>query len=122
MPPTHHLFDGRQPTVVFTYRERATKDNLGFVRLSEAEDLFPQIFHNLYQRNVQSVLVEGGPTVLNSLLKDGLWDEIRILRSPRQLGGGVAAPSPGLCGLRQHTHLGDDELFVYVNDREQPNR
>jgi diaminohydroxyphosphoribosylaminopyrimidine deaminase/5-amino-6-(5-phosphoribosylamino)uracil reductase len=122
LPPTHHLFDGRQPTVVFTYRERATKDNLGFVRLSEAEDLFPQIFHNLYQRNVQSVLVEGGPTVLNSLLKDGLWDEIRILRSPRRLGGGVAAPSPGLCGLRQHTRLGDDELFVYVNDREQPNR
>ncbi|AII51840.1 bifunctional diaminohydroxyphosphoribosylaminopyrimidine deaminase/5-amino-6-(5-phosphoribosylamino)uracil reductase RibD [Hymenobacter sp. APR13] len=115
LPPTHHLFDGRQPTVVFTYRERATKDNLGFVRLSEAEDLFPQIFHNLYQRNVQSVLVEGGPTVLNSLLKDGLWDEIRILRSPRRLGGGVAAPSPGLCGLRQHTRLGDDELFVYVN-------
>lgn len=121
LPPTHHLFDGRQPTVVYTYRERATTDKLGFVRLSEAEDLFPQIFSNLHQRNVQSVLVEGGPTVLNSLLKDGLWDEIRILRSPRKLGGGVAAPSPGLCGMRQHTRLGDDELFVYVNEREQPN-
>ncbi|MBD2713604.1 bifunctional diaminohydroxyphosphoribosylaminopyrimidine deaminase/5-amino-6-(5-phosphoribosylamino)uracil reductase RibD [Microvirga sp. STR05] len=115
LPPTHHLFNGQQPTVVYTYRERATKNNLGFVMLSEAEDLFPQIFNNLHQRNVQSVLVEGGPTVLNSLLKDGLWDEIRVLRSPKRLGGGVSAPKPGLSGLREHCQLGEDELFVYVN-------
>jgi diaminohydroxyphosphoribosylaminopyrimidine deaminase/5-amino-6-(5-phosphoribosylamino)uracil reductase len=68
---------------------------------------------------VQSVLVEGGPTVLNSLLKDGLWDEIRVLRSPRRLGGGVPAPRPGLSGLREHCSLGDDELFVYVNGGEE---
>ncbi|QNH62151.1 bifunctional diaminohydroxyphosphoribosylaminopyrimidine deaminase/5-amino-6-(5-phosphoribosylamino)uracil reductase RibD [Hymenobacter sediminicola] len=115
LPPTHHLFNGQQPTVVYTYRERATKNNVGFVMLSEAEDLFPQIFNNLYQRNVQSVLVEGGPTVLNSLLKDGLWDEIRVLRSPKRLGGGVSAPKPGLSGLREHCQLSEDELFVYVN-------
>jgi len=119
LPPTHHIFNGTQPTVVYTYRERAMKDNVGYVMLSEAEDLFPQIFSNLYLRNVQSVLVEGGPTVLNSLLKDGLWDEIRVLRSPRRLGGGVAAPRPGLSGLREHSRLGDDELFVYVNDSDK---
>ena len=115
LPPTHHLLDGQQPTVVYTYREKATRDNVDYVMLSEAEDLFPQILTNLHQRHVQSVLVEGGPTVLNSLLKDGLWDEIRVLRSPRQLGGGVLAPKPGLSGLHEHRRLGADELFVYVN-------
>ncbi|UOG74720.1 bifunctional diaminohydroxyphosphoribosylaminopyrimidine deaminase/5-amino-6-(5-phosphoribosylamino)uracil reductase RibD [Hymenobacter tibetensis] len=115
LPPTHHLFDGKQPTVVYTYREKANKPNLDYVMLSEAEDLFPQILGSLHQRNVQSVLVEGGPTVLNSLLKDGLWDEIRVLRNPRPLNGGVLSPKPGLSGLREHLRLGDDELFVYVN-------
>ncbi|HEX8426179.1 bifunctional diaminohydroxyphosphoribosylaminopyrimidine deaminase/5-amino-6-(5-phosphoribosylamino)uracil reductase RibD [Hymenobacter sp.] len=115
LPPTHHLFDGKQPTVVYTYREKSNKEHLDYVMLSEAEDLFPQILSSLHQRNVQSVLVEGGPTVLNSLMKDGLWDEIRVLRNPRRLAGGVLAPKPGLSGLREHRKLGDDELFVYVN-------
>ncbi|GAB3239286.1 bifunctional diaminohydroxyphosphoribosylaminopyrimidine deaminase/5-amino-6-(5-phosphoribosylamino)uracil reductase RibD [Hymenobacter seoulensis] len=113
LPPTHHLLDGSQPTMVYTYRERQAKDHLDFVPLSEAEDLFPQILASLYQRNVQSVLVEGGPTVLNSLLKDGLWDEARIIRSPKLLGGGVASPHMTLTGLHEHFLLGDDEVFVY---------
>ncbi|TYZ08859.1 bifunctional diaminohydroxyphosphoribosylaminopyrimidine deaminase/5-amino-6-(5-phosphoribosylamino)uracil reductase RibD [Hymenobacter lutimineralis] len=113
LPPTHNLFDGSQPTVVYTYRHRATTDNVGYVTLSEAEDLFPQILANLHQRQVQSVLVEGGPTVLNSLLKDGLWDEIRIIRSPKHLGGGVAAPHLGLTGLQEQFALGDDQVFIY---------
>ncbi|RSK31193.1 bifunctional diaminohydroxyphosphoribosylaminopyrimidine deaminase/5-amino-6-(5-phosphoribosylamino)uracil reductase RibD [Hymenobacter metallilatus] len=113
LPPTHHLFDGSQPTVVFTYRERAAKDNLSYVMLSEAEDLFPQILHNLFQRHIQSVLVEGGPTVLHSLLKDGLWDEARVIRSRQRLGGGVPAPQMGLTGLQEHRLLGQDEVFCY---------
>lgn len=117
LPPTHHLFDQQQPTVVYTYRHQATKDNLGYVTLSEAKDLLPQIMANLHQRNVQSVLVEGGPTVLNSLLKDGLWDEARIIRNPRKLGGGVAAPKLGLSGLHQQFRLGDDEVFIFKNEK-----
>jgi len=114
LPPTHHLFDGEQPTLVYTYRHRPTQGNLGYVTLSEAKDLFPQIMHNLYQRNVQSVLVEGGPTVLNSLFKDGLWDEARVLRSPKRLGKGIAAPHLGLAGLHEQFRLAEDEAFVYL--------
>ncbi|MCA8832455.1 bifunctional diaminohydroxyphosphoribosylaminopyrimidine deaminase/5-amino-6-(5-phosphoribosylamino)uracil reductase RibD [Hymenobacter pini] len=113
LPPKHHLFDGSQPTIVYTYRERANQEDIDYVTLSEAEDLFPQILRNLQHRNIQSVLVEGGPTVLNSLLKDGLWDEARVIRSARTLGGGVPAPKLGLTGLCSQLRLGDDELFVY---------
>ncbi|SNC77186.1 diaminohydroxyphosphoribosylaminopyrimidine deaminase [Hymenobacter gelipurpurascens] len=113
LPPTHHLLDGSQPTVVYTYRERTNMPNLDFMTLSEADDLFPQILHNLYERNVQSVLVEGGPTVFNSLLKDGLWDEARVIRSPKQLKGGVTAPHQGLTGLHEQFRVGEDEVFVY---------
>ena len=115
LPPTHHLLDGQQSTLVYTYRHRPTRGNLGYVTLSEAADLFPQIMQNLHQRNVQSVLVEGGPTVLNSLLQDGLWDEIRVLRSPTRLGAGVAAPRLGLVGLHEQFRLGADEVFVYLH-------
>ena len=113
LPPTHHLFDSSQATVVYTYRERTAKEGVDYVMLSEAEDLFPQILQNLARRTVQSVLVEGGPTVLNSLLKDGLWDEARVIRAPKRLGGGVPAPHLGLAGLHERFALGEDEVFIY---------
>jgi hypothetical protein len=49
------------------------------------------------------------------LLKAGLWDEIRVLRSRKvRIGaGGVVAPPLSLTGLREHRVIGDDELFVF---------
>ncbi|MFD2784273.1 bifunctional diaminohydroxyphosphoribosylaminopyrimidine deaminase/5-amino-6-(5-phosphoribosylamino)uracil reductase RibD [Hymenobacter rubripertinctus] len=113
LPPTHYLFDGSQPTLVFTYRERAGKHNVEYVTLPEADDLFPRILRHLHEQKVQSVLVEGGPTVLNSLLRDGLWDEARVIRAPKVLGGGVPAPTLGLTGLQEQFRLGEDEVFIY---------
>ena len=117
LPPTHHLLDGSQPTLIYTYRQPYHTANLDHVTLSEADDLIPQVLADLYQRQVQSVLVEGGPTVLNALLKVGLWDEIRVFRAPSKLGEGIAAPRLGLSGLRSVTNVGPDELFWYVNEQ-----
>ena len=115
LPPTHHVLDGNQPTLFYTYRQRADTENRTYATLSEADDLMPQILADLWQRQVQSVLVEGGPTVLNALLHAGLWDEIRVFRSAKKLGDGVAAPRLGLSGLQSAENVGEDELFRYVN-------
>jgi len=111
------VLDGSQPTLFYTYRQRTDAENRAYATLSEADDLMPQILADLWQRQVQSVLVEGGPTVLNALLHAGLWDEIRVFRSPRKLGAGVAAPRLGLSGLRSVENVGEDELFRYVNEQ-----
>ena len=116
LPPTHNLLDGSQPTLIYTYRERAARENLTHVTLSEANDLLPQVIDDLYERQMPSVFVEGGPTVLNALINAGLWDEIRVFRAPMQLGQGIAAPRLGLSGLRSQTAVGVDELFWYVNE------
>ncbi len=113
LPPTHHLFDG-QPTLVYTYRSRPAQGRLEFVQLSETDDLSPQLLDDLQRRQVQSVLVEGGPTVLNSLVQAGLWDEARVLRSAKRLGAGIAGPRLGLLHFHEHLTLGPDELFVYL--------
>jgi diaminohydroxyphosphoribosylaminopyrimidine deaminase/5-amino-6-(5-phosphoribosylamino)uracil reductase len=116
LPPTHNLLDSSQPTLIYTYRQPYHKANLDLVHLSEADDLLPQVLADLYERNVQSVLVEGGPTVLNALLNAGLWDEIRVFRSPMMLGQGIAAPRLGFGGLRSQENVGPDQLFWYVNE------
>ena len=51
-----------------------------------------EALHELYELKVQSVIVEGGRQVLDAFLESGLYDEVRILRSPLRLEKGLPAP------------------------------
>ena len=50
------------------------------------------LMHELYERGVQKLLVEGGAATLQRFIDADLWDEIRIETSPVRLGLGVPAP------------------------------
>ena len=51
-----------------------------------------EALHELYECKLQSVIVEGGRQVLDAFIASGLYDEVRVLRSPQRLGGGLKAP------------------------------
>jgi len=122
LPPSHHVLDGSQPTIIYTHRTKASSPNLDYVTLPFAPpgappspDLLPAVLADLHARHLESVLVEGGPTVLTALLLSNVWDEIRVFRSAKRLERGIAAPRLGLRGWQNHTKVGPDDLFVYVN-------
>ncbi len=52
-----------------------------------------QILSELYSRNVQSLIVEGGTMTHNSFIEAGLWDEIRVETAPVTVTGGTPAPA-----------------------------
>ncbi|MBO4549484.1 MAG: dihydrofolate reductase family protein, partial [Bacteroidaceae bacterium] len=81
LPPTLHLKDGSSPTVIYTHES------------------LREILDDLYNRGIQSLLVEGGAKLLQSFIYEGLWDEARIETAPFCLEGGIAAP------LLQDEHL-----------------
>jgi len=51
----------------------------------------PSVLDELSRRGVQQVLVEGGPKVLTSFLREGLADEICVYIAPKILAAGGAA-------------------------------
>ncbi len=53
----------------------------------------PQIMEVLYQKKIQSLLVEGGSILLQSFIDSGLWDEAFIEKAPLRLNNGIQAPS-----------------------------
>ena len=70
------IFSNEAETIV--YRERTD---------------WPFVLSDLAARNIHSVLVEGGTTLLQSILDSGLWDEIHIEIAPElTIGEGVPAP------------------------------
>ena len=52
-----------------------------------------QTLQALYEQKLQSVIVEGGRQMLDAFIASGLYDEVRILRSPQTLGSGLPAPT-----------------------------
>ena len=61
------------------------------------------------ERQLQSLIVEGGRHTLMSMIEQGLYDEIRIETAPIVIGGGTAAPTlpAGLRLLSQECYDGN---------------
>ena len=74
--PTESDYKGIDPVIV--YRERTEWD---------------YVLADLAGRGIHSVLVEGGTTLLNSILASGIWDEIHVEVAPEvTIGEAVKAP------------------------------
>ena len=92
LPSGLRLFDHTTPTLVFTEKEKAVEENLEYITLDFSKDILPQILTVLYERKIQSLLVEGGTTLLQSFIDTELWDETFVEHSAKVLGEGVKSP------------------------------
>lgn len=113
LPPTLHLFDGTQPTIIYHQKPTSDLPERSNIIHSFADSL-PHLLTDLYQRKIQSVLVEGGTTLLQSFMDAGLWDEMRVFRSPMMLGYPEGTNAPAVQGkVVSRERVGTDELSVY---------
>lgn len=50
------------------------------------------VLEDLAKKNIHSILVEGGATLLNHIIQSGIYDEVHIEVGNEYIGNGVAAP------------------------------
>lgn len=93
VPLNYNLLDGTSPTIVFTERKEKRSEKAEYIYTKFDADLPKVIMKELHSRNIQSLIIEGGAQLLNSVISLGLWDEARVFTSRRRLGKGVEAPS-----------------------------
>ena len=94
LPETLHLFDGTVPTLVFTaHTNYPHREGVEYVTLDFAQPVIPQVLTELYARRIQSILVEGGSTLVQGFIQAQAWDEVHIEIAPITLGDGVKAPT-----------------------------
>lgn len=93
LPRNSKVFDGLQPTFVFTENDVESNLNLQYLKIDFTQNVWEQILKNLYQLNILSVIVEGGAITLNHILETNLWDEAQVITSTKILKGGVKAPA-----------------------------
>jgi diaminohydroxyphosphoribosylaminopyrimidine deaminase/5-amino-6-(5-phosphoribosylamino)uracil reductase len=100
VPASGPLFDGAAPTLIATTerapqdRVRAWRDTGADVAIFEPDPeggvSLPALTADLGKRDVQGLVIEGGPTLAWSAIRDGVVDRAVVYLAPIFVGGGSA--------------------------------
>lgn len=112
IPTTSKILDGTAPTIVFHSTHDLLTPAAEYVLIDFEHQPLAQALRELYSRNLQSVLVEGGAALLQKFMEYGVWDEARVIVSNKNLEGGVRAPQLPVAPSRKEL-IGDDEVSYY---------
>lgn len=107
------VFDDSQPTLIYNLKQDNSAGQTQWVRMNPGFNL-KDILEDLQQRNVQSLLVEGGAALLRDFIGQGLWDEARVFTGTTRFGLGIPAPTLPVLPSEQMV-LDQDLLQIFKN-------
>ncbi len=141
LDPTLQLFDEKVKTIVYTSLSSShtegsdspeysgsggypktilDKYNVYIKKLIFDDTLISQMLDDLLAEKINILLVEGGAQTLESFIKKGLWDEVRIIKSHTLLRDAelpestyVVAPTIPIKYLENRQQLADNEVLIY---------
>jgi diaminohydroxyphosphoribosylaminopyrimidine deaminase / 5-amino-6-(5-phosphoribosylamino)uracil reductase len=113
LKPDLYLLDGSIPTLVLTEISGSASNKIEHFKTEFDSNLLNKLMTELFNRDVQSVIIEGGEVLLNSFIEEGLWDEARVFTGDRYFGKGVDAPV--ITGnIASDEFIGNSGLIVYM--------
>ena len=68
----------------------------------------------LFEKNIQSILVEGGKKTLETFIKRGCWDEARIIKNEKKINNGIRSPILN-SKINNVLKVDDDLIQTYFN-------
>ena len=78
VPENSNIFDGTAETIIFTSQQGRKIPNARVMVRDEVDLSVGNVMADLYGLGLKRILVEGGRTVINELLSEGLCDEFFI--------------------------------------------
>jgi diaminohydroxyphosphoribosylaminopyrimidine deaminase/5-amino-6-(5-phosphoribosylamino)uracil reductase len=115
LPERLNLLDGSTKTIVFNSLENKYLNNTSYVKIDFNKEIIEQILKELYQRNILSLIIEGGKQVLRSFISENLWDEAHLFIGNKYFYNGIR--SPQIEGkIVSEERIDDDKLIVYKNN------
>ena len=102
------LLDDSIKTLVFTDKDIQDKKNTQFFRINFKKNTLNHLLEILYNKEIQTIIIEGGQNALQSFIDNNLWDEARVLIGNKTFGEGLKAP------IFNKKH---NEIFIYSDDK-----
>lgn len=112
LPCDRNVFDGSLNTLIFNKTFQMFGGETEWVKI-ESDDFLDGVMETLYQRNLTSIVVEGGTKTLQTFIDKGLFDEIYVFESKQNLGEGIPAPVLKNAKTLTQQQLQDNTLTIY---------
>ena len=108
-----NLFNSEAKTIIFNTIKSEETDTNQFVKI-DFNYLIENILEELHKQNIQSVIIEGGSTTLQSFVDANIWDEARIFTANKLFSQGLKTPIiEGEIILEEE--IGTDTLEIIIN-------
>jgi|WetSurMetagenome_2_1015567.scaffolds.fasta_scaffold01032_2 diaminohydroxyphosphoribosylaminopyrimidine deaminase / 5-amino-6-(5-phosphoribosylamino)uracil reductase len=117
IPSESHIFNMPGKVLLMTEEEKPGSE-AKIITISGGNIPVNEILFTLYKEGIQSVIVEGGATILESFISSGLWDEARIFTGRKPFGTGVRAPAIKGRVVEKTSFRGSD-LNIVFNESAQ---
>jgi len=108
------VFDDTQKTIVFTEKSRKDTENTEYIQIGFGRTFYEEFLNVLYEKEIQSVFVEGGGLFLQNLIDGGYWDEAREFIGNINFKTGVKAPAISMLP-EERTSFSGNALLFYRN-------
>jgi diaminohydroxyphosphoribosylaminopyrimidine deaminase / 5-amino-6-(5-phosphoribosylamino)uracil reductase len=115
LPQNLNIFDKSTPTLFFTTLEKENQPNIEFCKIDSTNNIIDQILTELFNKNIQSIIIEGGKQLLQTFIDNDLWDEARVFIGQKQFGNGLKAPLVNKI-VATEQKISTDKLSIYYND------
>lgn len=100
-----------QPTLIFNNERSNLSGNKEWIKFNG--DL-KEVLQELVKRDIHSLIVEGGSTILNQFIDEQLWDEAFELVGPISFGTGKESPSIDSSFKKHQIKLGNDTVNHFI--------
>lgn len=93
IPSSSNVFNHEANTIVFNSKKNErVNQHLEYFKIEFDGTQLGTILHELYERKIQSILIEGGAYTLNAFIEQNLWDEARLFVGDVSFENGLLAP------------------------------
>ena len=115
LPERLHILSDGNPTLVWNRKINRTTGSVEYIQWKHSISAIPAIVQSCYEKNIQSILVEGGTTLLQCFIDAGLWDDARVITNTTMwMNRGLPAPKLHGAQLQCSENLQNDFIQYFI--------
>ena len=92
LPKTLNLFNNKAETLTISSGNYPDERSTKIVKVDPEGNVISELLTHLYKEGILSIIVEGGPKMLQSFIDLNMWDEAHVYTGQLCFGSGIKAP------------------------------
>lgn len=108
------LFNKKAKTLIFNQLRNSDEDNLEYIKIDFNNEILESMLKVLFNKNITSIIIEGGSDTIQKFVEKNLWDEARVFVSDKIFKSGLKAPV--IKGVQiKSVNILNDQLKIFRN-------